>query len=175
MHFPYATSCTLEVVLIMQMMLLKSMKVNFLGQPLKLTRPKSVIADGNEAEIFTFFYSVNDINQKKMSSTYSDKTTLRINNLFRNSIWRAFFRQAWPLTIQLIILISKSQSERESLVVSEECMFYVPLCGFQLSVEGKRREIMHRRLKIASVGSVIICKIRQWGLHVALRASLSLQ
>lgn len=67
-------------------------------------------------------------------------------------------RLARPLTIQLIILISKSQSGRENLVVREECMFHVPLCGCQLSVEGKRRESMHDRLKIASVGSAIFSR-----------------
>lgn len=36
----------------------------------------------------------------------------------------------------------------------EECIFHVPLCGSQLSVEGTRRV----RLKIASFGSVICWK-----------------
>lgn len=37
-------------------------------------------------------------------------------------------------------------------------MFHVPLCGCQLSKEEKRRESMHDRLKIASVGSVIFSR-----------------
>lgn len=37
-------------------------------------------------------------------------------------------------------------------------MFHVPLCGCQLSMEGKRGESMQGRLKIASVGSAIFSR-----------------
>lgn len=116
----------------------------------------------------TLYSKKSTLNRKYLSSTYSkssDKTSRQLNHLFSNSIWREIchfsaisLRLAHPLTIQLIILISKSQSGRESLVVREECMFHVPLCGCQLSMEGKRRESMHDKLKIASVGSAIFSK-----------------
>lgn len=60
-------------------------------------------------------------------------------------------RQVFPPVIHAIILISTSQSGSESSFVSEERMFYV-------STPGKRRESVHCRLKIASVGSVIFSK-----------------
>lgn len=37
-------------------------------------------------------------------------------------------------------------------------MFHVPLHGCQLSMEAKRRERVHERLKIASVGSAIFSR-----------------
>lgn len=49
----------------------------------------------------------------------------------------------------------QSHNQEEKVWLWGKNAGFMCLCGCQLSVEGKRRECMHGRLKIASVGSAI--------------------
>lgn len=121
----------------------------------------------------TFFYSVNDINQRKISSTYSDKTTRQINHLFRNSIWReiCYFCQTGLSPDNTVnytdfkVTIRRRKSCEWRMHVLCPSLWAPALRG------KKRRESMYCRLKIASVGLVIIWKSGNggfvWFLEVA--------
>lgn len=135
------------------------------------TRNKSDTAHGKRTGFtVTFFYSVNDISQRKISSTYSDKTTQHIN-LFRNSIWKetCYFCQTGLSPDNIVNYTDFKVTMRRR---SEWRMDVLCPSLWAPALRGKkRRESMHCRLKIASVGLVIIWKSGNggcvWFLEVA--------
>lgn len=107
----------------------------------------------------------------------SNKTSRPLNRLFSIGIWRAICCQTSSSLDNTVNYtdFKVSIGGREGLVVRKECMFHVFICGCQLSMEEKRRERMHDRLKIASVGSAIFSRSGNEGLHVALKDGWSLR